>query len=91
MYYNMYVVVREIACLPTGHMIATVAELYHSPAVEASLPFRRIGHFKYSMKRFVHWAVDTRMGEGAAWYMSLPMTFGASAVLVLNGKRRNEL
>lgn len=91
MYYNMYVVVRDIACLPTSHMIATVVELYHSPAVEASLPFGGIGHFQYSMKWLVHWAIDTRVGEGAAWYMSLPITFGASAVLVLNGKRRNKL
>jgi hypothetical protein len=42
------------------------------------------------MERFVHWAIDTGVGEGTTWDMSLPVTFGAGAMLVLDSEGGNE-
>lgn len=71
-------------------MVAANVQLYHGSAIEASLPVLRIRYFQYSMKSLVHWAIDARVGEGTAWYMSPLVTFGAGAVLVSDSEWGNE-
>jgi len=77
--------------LPAGDMVATMLELYHGSAIEASPPIVSVGHCQNTMKCVIHRTINTRVCKGVACQMCLLVAFWASAVLILNGKWRNEL